>query len=148
MNPYAISDCDHETLHRRLHSHEVRRRVGFLGQHRMLTCGEALLRLQASGLTEGQALSTVRAQRELFYIQFIDVAYFPCFQWRCLWLRKPIGQSLAAFGTAKTKWQIALWFVDENEWLDGLRPMDLLDTSPEQVVGAAEWEVRGAGAAH
>ena len=106
-------------------------------------CEQVLLRLQASGLSGDQARSAIRAQRDLFYIQFIDVAYFPCFQWRDLWLRKTIGRSLRFVGDTWTMWQLALWFVAENEWLAGRRPVDLLDTDPDQVVFAAEWAARG-----
>src|SRR5689334_20251426 len=93
-----------EAQHQQLHSREVQRRVDFLGQHRVLTCAQALLRLQAAGLSETQALSAIRAQQDLFYVQFIDVAYFPRFQWQYLWLRKPIGQLLDIFGDTRTKW--------------------------------------------
>jgi hypothetical protein len=148
MNPYARRDSTRETLHQRLHSHEVQRRVEFLGRNPMLTCAEALLRLQASGLSEEQSLSVIRAQRHLFYVQLIDAAYFPCFQWRDLWLRESIGSSIKIFGDSKTKWQIALWFVEENAWLEGLRPVDLLDSSPWQVVCAAEWETSGLDSPH
>lgn len=148
MNPCVGRDPAQEALYRRLRSHEVQRRVEFLGKHRMLTCAEALLRLQASGLSKGQALSVIRAQRHVFYVQLVDVAYFPCFQWRDLWLRESIGSSIEIFGDCKTKWQIALWFVEENVWLDGLRPIDLLDSSPWQVVCAAECESNGRGSPH
>lgn len=148
MNPYARRDLTDEARRQRLHSHEVQRRLAFLGTHRMLTCAEARLRLQASGLSQGQALSLIRAQRHLFYVQFIDMAYFPCFQWRDLWLRDSIGSLLQVFAQTMTKWQIALWFVEENTWLDGLRPIDVLDSSPWQVVCAAQWESGGLGSSH
>lgn len=148
MNSDSRRDCAYDTLHRRLHAHEVQRRVEFLGRHRMLTCAQALLRLQASGIPEEQALSMIRAQRHLFYIQFVDVAYFPCFQWRDLWLHDSIGSVLQVFAGTKTKWQIALWFVQGCAWLEGLRPIDVLDSSAWQVVCAAEWEVRGVASAH
>lgn len=148
MNPHVRTGCASEALHRRLHSHEVQRRVTFLGEHKMLTCTQALLRLQASGLSEYQALSAIRAQRDLFYIQFIDVAYFPRFQWRYLWLRESIRESLEIFGDSKSKWQIALWFVQENPWLDGLRPIDLLDTNTRHVICAAEWAAKDLSASH
>jgi hypothetical protein len=148
MNLHVRHGCAPEAVYQRLHAHEVRRRVEFLGQHRMLTCAQASLRLQAAGRSEDQALSAVRAQRELFYIQFIDVACFPSFQWRYLWLRPPIAQLLAVFGETKTKWQIALWLADANQWLEGLRPIDLLDANPGQVLGAAEWETRDPRTSH
>jgi hypothetical protein len=125
-----------EQLYRRLHNHEVRRRVEFLGKHRMLSCTEALLRLQAGGLSPLEALREVRTQQNLFYIQFVDVAYFPVFQWAHVQLRKSIGDVLRILAHTP-KWHIALWFADENVLLQGWRPIDLLDTNPEAVTSAA-----------
>jgi hypothetical protein len=148
MNPAIRRDTAREELQRRLHSHEVRRRVRFLVEHRMLTCSQAMLRLQASGLSAAAALSSIRAQRRLFYIQFVEVAYFPCFQWRHVCLREVIAESLEMFGPAMTKWQIALWFVEPNDLLEGFRPIDLLDRDSRAVVHAAEKERTTASAAH
>ena len=41
-----------------------------------------------------------------------------------------------------TPWQQALWFMAANGWLDGRRPVDLLDDQPGAVVSAAEAAVR------
>ena len=136
MNTYSARNSVYEQVHRQLHGFEVQRRVLFLGEHRMLRCPEALLRLQASGLSKLEALSAVRAQRSLFYIQFVDVAYFPAFQWRHVQLKPGIGDVLDVLA-GWTKWQIALWFVTENGMLDTLRPVDLLDMDPCWVTQAA-----------
>jgi hypothetical protein len=34
-------------------------------------------------------------------------------------------------------WGLALWFTGSNVWVDGQRPVDVLDSSPEMVVQAA-----------
>ena len=36
-----------------------------------------------------------------------------------------------------TPWQIAFWFVAENGWLDGARPIDAMLRSEEEVIEAA-----------
>ncbi len=41
-----------------------------------------------------------------------------------------------------TPWQQALWFMAANGWLDGRRPVDLVDDQPGAVVSAAEAAVR------
>jgi hypothetical protein len=126
-------------LYRRLHNQEVERRVAFLGKHRMLSCTEALLRLQAGGLSRLEALREVRTQQNLFYVQFVDMAYFPVFQWVHVQLRKSIADVLRILSDTP-KWHIALWFADENASLQGRRPIDLLDTNPEAVTSAATEE--------
>ena len=40
-----------------------------------------------------------------------------------------------------TDWQAALWFATPTGWLDGRRPVDLLDEDPAAVAEAAEREV-------
>jgi hypothetical protein len=115
----------------------IRRRIEFLTRHHMLSCREALLRLQAAGFSASGALREVRAQRSLFYVQLIDVACFPSFQWRHVQLRVGIAGVLEAFAGRHTKWHIAMWFASENDLLDGLRPIDLLDVEPRSVVRAA-----------
>lgn len=147
MNAIAVGHETREQVHRQLQHSEVRRRVALLGQHRMLSCPEALLRLQASGLSRAQALREVRTQRALFYVQLIDVAYFPAFQWRHVQLRPSIAAVLDILHF-RTKWQIALWFTEENDVLDGLRPIDAFDLSPSLVINAATAEVRSGNASH
>jgi hypothetical protein len=126
----------------------VRRRIEFLSRHHMLSCREALLRLQAAGLSAAAALREVRAQRVLFYVQLIDVAYFPAFQWRHVQLRSGIAGVLEAFASGSTKWHIAMWFVSENDALEGLRPIDLLDAEPRSVARAAALAARVRAVSH
>jgi len=134
--------------HQHLQTREVRRRVDFLMHHPMLSCSEALLRLQASGFSEAGALREVRAQRILFYVQLIDVSYFPAFQWRHVQLRGGIARVLDVFAGARTKWQVALWFVSQHELLGGLRPIDLLDQDPGSVARAAAFSAGVRGVSH
>jgi len=35
-------------------------------------------------------------------------------------------------------WETLLWFVGSNGWLDGARPVDVMDREPASVVAAAE----------
>ena len=141
MNAVSFVSAASDQSYRHGHNAEVKRRVALLGNHRMLSCAEALLRLQAAGLSQRAALQEVRAQRSLFYVQFIDVAYFPAFQWRHVRLRPCIAPVLELLED-RTKWQIALWFVEESPVLNGLRPIDVLDL-PSVVVAAASAETCG-----
>lgn len=43
-------------------------------------------------------------------------------------LRQPLGNDQS----------LAMWFIGDNDWLGGLRPVDALDSDPDAVVGAAQ----------
>ncbi len=53
------------------------------------------------------------------------------------------GQPLAAVRdvavalSGRSSWELALWFAADNGWLEGRRPVDLLETEPEAVAAAA-----------
>jgi hypothetical protein len=59
---------------------------------------------------------------------------------------KALAKVLAAFKGRKDDWGLAYWFASVNSFLGGKRPQDLLSTSTDQLVAAAEDEL--AGAAH
>jgi hypothetical protein len=48
-----------------------------------------------------------------------------------------VGESAAKGGQGLQGCSIALWWTAANGWLDGARPVDLLDEKPEQVITAA-----------
>lgn len=51
-----------------------------------------------------------------------------------------IASVLSLFGPDTGEWQIALWFVTPNGWLDGKRPIDIMISDPDAVVEAARDE--------
>jgi len=57
-------------------------------------------------------------------------------QWQQVQLRTGI-RSVLEILSDRTKWGIALWFVAENQLLEGLRPIDLLDLDPRSINRAA-----------
>ena len=54
-----------------------------------------------------------------------------------------VRQVLGFLSDKRTAWEIAIWFISGNGWLDGKRPVDLLRAHPDTVVAAAEKEVKG-----
>jgi hypothetical protein len=57
---------------------------------------------------------------------------------------KPIMASLLeALGGELTGWQLAAWVASPNGYLDGARPLDLLDTEPKRVIKAAKFAAKG-----
>lgn len=147
MGTSVVAAHGHEQTHRRLQIYEVQRRVDFLGNHLTLTCAAARLRLQASGLSAKDALTAVRVQKAVFYVQFVDVAHFPAFQWKHVTLRRVIAEVLTTFDSCKSKWQTALWFAEPHGLLS-CRPLELLDDDPDAILYAARRDVGAIGRNH
>ena len=68
---------------------------------------------------------------------------YPAFQFKDGKPREVIGDLLKILEEARTPWEISQWFVAPNSWLDGDRPIDLLDdpNSRDLLIDAAEQEV-------
>jgi hypothetical protein len=48
-----------------------------------------------------------------------------------------VGEVVDALGSKLRGWELALWFTGTNDWLGGVRPVDVLASAPEQVAHAA-----------
>ncbi|QSX35587.1 hypothetical protein [Shewanella sedimentimangrovi] len=48
---------------------------------------------------------------------------------------------LEIFGRQKTPLAVAAWFANDNSWLSGAKPMDVIRRDPEKVIKAAKMEV-------
>jgi len=57
--------------------------------------------------------------------------------------RPVVADVLATLGQQSRGWELALWFTSANGWLDGWRPVDLLDTDPAAISEAARQEAFG-----
>lgn len=79
-----------------------------------------------------------RSDKKIFAVQRGGRFLYPAFQFDAQGLpRKVISRVLAALGAAVGGWQTALWFVTPNGWLDGEKPVDLLERKPDAVLDAA-----------
>jgi hypothetical protein len=89
------------------------------------------------------ALTASRWKRQgrVFAVPFGNADRYPEFQFREGQPKPVISRVLKEFGNKRSPWQIAFWFIAENGWLDGRRPVDLLDTEAESVVEAARQEM-------
>lgn len=73
---------------------------------------------------------------------------FPLFQFRDGRPLKVVQEVLAAFGPHKDPWKLALWFTSNNGWLPHqARPVDLLESAPQEVVAAAQRDAAAGDAA-
>lgn len=79
--------------------------------------------------------------RNVFSVPCGGTDLYPAFQFRHGQARPEVGRVLERFGGKLSAWQIAFWFVAENGWLDGQRPVDVLDLHPDAVVEAASRKV-------
>jgi hypothetical protein len=54
-----------------------------------------------------------------------------------------IAEVIRALGGKSMEWELALWFLGNTGWLDGRRPVDLLESEPDEVAQAAAQEAEG-----
>lgn len=86
-----------------------------------------------------------KKQRQIFAISHNGSDYFPGYGldadagFRPL---KSLAKVIEVFGDHKDGWGLAYWFRSDNSFLGGKRPQDLLASSPERVIAAAEDEIQ------
>lgn len=91
------------------------------------------------------------AKKQIFAIALKGEDHFPAYGLREVMQGtvraiepKPIMATLIeALGAECSGWRLAEWFASPNGYLHGKRPLDLLDSEPERVVKAAEFEAKG-----
>lgn len=83
-----------------------------------------------------------KKEGRVFSVTYGGTAYFPSFQLDEAGRPLPVIAELLALWKDRdySEWEIALWFLAPNGWLDGARPADLLSTGPERVLDAARRE--------
>ena len=93
-----------------------------------------------------------RKRRQVFAVPHPDRAarerdVYPAFQFEDHKPIRAVHDVLEAFGAHKAPWKLALWFTSNNGWLPGsARPVDLLATDPQAVIGAARRDAEGSAA--
>lgn len=81
---------------------------------------------------------------QIFSIDYFGRELFPAFQFRDGKPLPQIKKILDVIAKEMTPWQIAFWFVAENGWLDGERPVDAMLRSEAEVLEAARRAVERA----
>ena len=85
-----------------------------------------------------------RSEGRVLAVGVGDELLYPGFQFTSEGRPHPgVAEALRVLRAAPglTDWQAALWFATPTGWLDGRRPVDLLDEDPAAVAEAAEREV-------
>ena len=87
------------------------------------------------------AYELLQRERKILTVEYRDVTYVPSFQFDEKGRPRPaVAKVIEILGKDTSDWGIALWFAGANGWLDGKRPVDLLEDEPKEVIQAAEHE--------
>jgi hypothetical protein len=77
----------------------------------------------------------------IFSVDFRGATLYPAFQFDHKGQPRPvIARIVRVLGSKGSEWQLALWLTSSVGWLNGQRPVDLLETDPEAVAEAADRE--------
>jgi hypothetical protein len=112
---------------------------------RLLTEFGALTAAQVAELAGSEARNTSalagrwRREGRILAVDHHGTTYYPSFQFDAEGRPKAVvADVLKRLNSPEiTPWQQALWFTTANGWLNGRRPVDLLDDEPQAVLAAA-----------
>lgn len=137
--PFLQSSQSPEAL--RQTKRNVDAREALLNEFGVLT-SEEVHDLAGSRAGNKSAMATRwRKEGRIFAIDHRGRTYFPAFQFDNAGRPLPaIAKVIEHLGADETGWQLALWFITNNGWLGGRRPVDLLESEPEAVVDVASQE--------
>ena len=101
------------------------------------------MRAQAAFLDEFKTLSGEEASgryKDLTRALSIDLeghSAYPAFQFDSDSVKHIVEQIHSELWPKVHDWSLALWYISANGWLDGARPVDLLDARSQAVLVAA-----------
>jgi len=82
-----------------------------------------------------------KQEGRIFSVSYEGATLYPAFQFDAEGRPRPvIAEAIRTLGSKSTDWELALWFTTNVGWLDGQRPVDLLESDPASVGEAAESE--------
>lgn len=82
-----------------------------------------------------------KQEGRIFSVSYEGATLYPAFQFDAERRPRPvISEVIRALGSESTDWETALWFTTNVGWLDGKRPVDLLESDPAAVAEAARSE--------
>lgn len=102
---------------------------------------KAVLKEFGSLEESGGDYERLKRERRIFAVTHGNATYVPSFQFDEKGRPRPtVAKVIGILGKDTSDWGLALWFTAPNGWLEGKRPVDLLNDDPEEVVQAAERE--------
>lgn len=101
-----------------------------------------LAQLRGSQTTNPHTTSTRwRLSGQLFSVGTAEGQRFPAFQVEYDGKPRPvIARVIKAMDSQLDGWGLLLWFTGSSAFLEGRRPVDLLEAEPDEVVAAAEYQ--------
>ena len=115
-------------------------RVALIEEFGLLTSADVAELNQSQATNRAALASRWKGEERIFSVPYQGKDYFPGFQFGPDGRpREIVAEVLAALGAARG-WQTALWFAAGNGYLNGRRPVDLLDSQPDAVTEAARHE--------
>lgn len=113
-------------------------RKDFLRQFEVLEAEEVHALYGSRAKNKAALAARWRAEGQIIAVEHEGRLFYPAFQFDAQGRpRSVIADVLAALGDQVGPWQVALWLVSPNGWLDGATPLDLLDEDPNRVIDAA-----------
>jgi len=93
----------------------------------------------SEALNRSQFAHSLLRSGRVFSVAHRRAQLFPAFQFEADGPLPIVSDVLPALRSRFRKdWEIALWFTTKNAWLDGRRPVDLLQSNPTDVMEAAQ----------
>lgn len=102
--------------------------------------GDELARLlQARRRADLSSLARLIVSGGIFSFEWRNTLWVPMFQFEpCdLSIKQGPRKVLEELATVFDRWTLAAWFAQPNSWLEGMRPVDLLDSNLPAVFAAA-----------
>lgn len=100
---------------------------------------EVTVRLEAAGNQSGPTLDKLIAAQLVFAFDWRGSLWLPMFQFEQpgMLVKPQSRRVLSELTGVFDGWSLAVWYLQQNTWLGGRRPVDLLDTHPSAVLAAA-----------
>jgi len=114
-------------------------RRAFLAEFPALPAREISRMAGISWTNPAEWTSRLKKEGKVFAVDHGRKQLFPTFQFDSDWQpRASVAEVLNELsGAGLHGWSVALWWSAANGWLDGARPVDLLEQDPERVVASA-----------
>jgi hypothetical protein len=116
-------------------------------------CGGLLTSLEVAELAgsaadnKAQIAHRWRKEGRIFAVEHRGQTYFPALQFDPATgrPRDVVARLIKTLAPYYQGWALALWFAGAHAWLDGKRPVEMLERDPGNVLDAAKKEIRALG---
>ncbi|HET9212294.1 MAG TPA: hypothetical protein VFR03_17955 [Thermoanaerobaculia bacterium] len=142
----GLPGISHEEVARRQAARNAAARQSLLAEFGVLTGAEVARRLTRKPQDKkprrsSREVDQWKRDRWVFTVPHEGRSLYPLFQFDEEGYPRPVvAEILASIGQQSRGWELALWFISNNGWLGGRRPVDLLKTDPAAVSEAAKHE--------